>query len=293
MDIIRRAMMTTGIVLALIAPVAPGHGASDVDWAYATLTAGPHGMGSDDDAALYTEIALYGFATLTADGPNVMGVAPVVAGTGGNVHVFNVSDGNEIVTTGPLGGMHLKITPREPRRIFYLAEFILVRHLEPGEQFGALLFFGNAELETVPKFHMIVQSGTASPSIRFGGGTTVMRFADPEHGGAAIATGSQGAGVDVATATTTTGIVGGFVTDDCHGCVATFLSPDGHTGVLAGDSSTLLAGTGFGAFAGPAGDWLWTVAGHMTGTPSNIPGTPVPLIGAYVPIGDAWTIWAG
>ncbi|MBI4728241.1 MAG: hypothetical protein HY775_01875 [Acidobacteria bacterium] len=273
------------LATALAALASPARAAS-TDWVLVKITAGPQG-------AKLAVVALSGTGTGSgAAGPVAFGNG--FAGAGFSfVDVGNVGgDGLSLTTTQGAGSQSIRVTPPDGGSIRF--RWILIgQDLAPGESYSLLNFLGNATLDFSVDY--AASGGSIEVVTSSGQGTTVMKIADPANGGVGVGAGTAAAGTVAVSHTTGQGLVGAVDLWSCRACAWTWNSPDGRSGTALGAAAdALVYGAAFGygdaQFAGPAGQWSWGFTGAAL---QNALANGSPIIGAWAPIGDDWTLFSG
>jgi hypothetical protein len=159
------------------------------------------------------------------------------------------------------------------------------RGFTPGDPVALLLDFPDAAMDGL---QTSANDGTADLPIQVsqGGGAATVSLAE----GAAATLNAPGtlaatAGGAVVGRDVGAGLVGSLALDCLVPCGSFWVSPDGRVGTLSqvpvGNTNQVSGLRGW-TFAGPAGAWTW----------GALAGQRQPVLAAYAPVGDAWSLFA-
>lgn len=154
--------------------------------------------------------------------------------------------------------------------------------VDAGEMVSMLLFVPGAKFDAALSSGIVVDGAFYPAKITTGQGAQLLRIT--EGAGASIAAAGEAAGVSTIRRAPAVGIVGALNFQCSLRCETSWHSPDARGGGWSQQRVANSAGVGSGRpdFAGPAGPWSWDFAGVQDGE----------VIGAYAPVGDAWSHFA-
>src|SRR5438552_26890 len=155
--------------------------------------------------------------------------------------------------------------------------------MKPGDKLDFVVFFPNGELLS-SNYTVTTAAGSVETTSTQGSGSATLDVAAAGDGGSAVAVNGIATGTNAHQAIPSVGIVGTIMTN-CDACTGTWTTPDGRSGAWEVPSSTYPFGSEF-QFVGPAGSWNWTWTGEQ-----QILGESSADYGAYVPVGDDWSLF--
>jgi hypothetical protein len=205
-------------------------------------------------------------------------------------------DGIHADTSADLGAQHVEVTPPDAAGEFELGVGIGTgATLAEGESIGIVIWVTGATITGLDLASVTAGSGTFSTTTSSGSGSRALAVADPSRNGPAVSAGSLGAGVASVDETTASGLVGA-VEWLCEVCMGSWTAPDGRTGSWTANGNNLVAAGSWGAggpvsFSGPDGAWNWSWTGVTTANGITLAQPGAPVIAAYAPIGDDWTLF--
>lgn len=281
----RRLAVVAGVVVATVGvPAASRASSPATDFVLVQLVAG-------SDGASGVNIEVTGTVAQTQSGTLVVGAgfgADLGGYTGGDVTAADVaSTGVTVGTSSERGGVNVAVgSPVGLVYQFSSAATLWSPPLEAGDRFDLVVFFPNGEiLSSQPTVN--VGFGTVETTVTMGSGSRTLDVAAAGDGGTAVAVGGFASGTNTHHATTSTGIVGTIIAENCNACTGTWAAPDGRSGSWSVPSRSPVPGmVTYYQFGGPAGDWAWT----WTGSQSQLHESSADY-GAYAPIGPDWVLF--
>ncbi|MFN2613420.1 MAG: hypothetical protein ABR552_01200 [Actinomycetota bacterium] len=253
------------------------------DWALLTITAG----------ASEAHVCAKWIVTQI---PSPDGSAPVFGWgfghTGFGTEILVRTDGygpTSISTTKSLGGVSFQVTTEgDPGS--HIDQFVLVcGNLAPGERAAGVVFGTGLTIGVAPQPVFEFGDGTFTYDVETGTGSRAVLIAQPDDDGVGASVGSAAFGSSTPRQTADVGIVGAIDTyRTCLGmCRMGWASPDGDMRALSVVSTPAYSSRVDGTFAGPAGEWSWWWTGATPGYDAH----GAPVLAAYAPIGDEWTLF--
>lgn len=171
--------------------------------------------------------------------------------------------------------------------------------LKPHQTVAALIYGPGLVISDFASRLYHPESGGMTTEVTHGAGSALLLAASPEDGGIAVDVLGTSGGMSAHNASLPSGIAGTALWDHdfCGICLGTWQRPGDNSvhewrTIGTGGFFINLEVSGEPTFAGPASEWSWTFTG-TGGTLGDNAGylNPVPIYGAYAPVGDDWTLF--